>query len=156
MKKNSNDQFNLNAFCKGYLERLNNTVNKIDIKNLLRAAKLIEDTIKKKNYIYVCGNGGSAAIANHYLCDYFKLLSKYTDLRAKIRSLNSDSDLISAISNDISLITFLKYSERYMEKNDILLLISSSGNSKNIKQVLNFCKKKNLKQLVLQILMVVI
>ena len=51
MKKNSNDQFNLNAFCKGYLERLNNTVNKIDIKNLLRAAKLIEDTIKKKLHI---------------------------------------------------------------------------------------------------------
>ncbi len=146
MKKNSNDQFNLNAFCKGYLERLNNTVNKIDIKNLLRAAKLIEDTIKKKNYIYVCGNGGSAAIANHYLCDYFKLLSKYTDLRAKIRSLNSDSDLISAISNDISYDHIFKIqAERYMEKNDILLLISSSGNSKNIKQVLNFCKKKKFK-----------
>ena len=97
------------------------------------------------------------AIANHYLCDYFKLLSKYTDLRAKIRSLNSDSDLISAISNDISYDHIFKIqAERYMEKNDILLLISSSGNSKNIKQVLNFCKKKNLKQLVLQILMVVI
>ena len=87
-------------------------MNKIDIKNLLRAAKLIEDTIKKKNYIYVCGNGGSAAIANHYLCDYFKLLSKYTDLRAKIRSLNSDSDLISAISNDISYDHILKYRQK--------------------------------------------
>ena len=146
MKKKYNDQFNLNSFCKGYLERLNNTVNKIDIKNLHRAAKLIEDTIKKKKYIYVCGNGGSAAIANHYVCDYFKQLSKYTDLRAKIRSLNSDSDLISAISNDISYDHIFKIqAERYMEKNDILLLISSSGNSKNIKQVLNFCKKKKIK-----------
>ena len=146
MKKKYNDQFNLNSFCKGYLERLNNTVNKIDIKNLLRAAKLIEDTIKKKKYIYVCGNGGSAAIANHYVCDYFKLLSKYTDLRAKIRSLNSDSDLISAISNDISYDHIFKIqAERYMEKNDILLLISSSGNSKNIKQVLKFCKKRKIK-----------
>ena len=54
MKKKYNDQFNLNSFCKGYLERLNNTVNKIDIKNLHRAAKLIEDTIKKKNtYMFV-------------------------------------------------------------------------------------------------------
>ena len=146
MKKKYNDQFNLNSFCKGYLERLNNTVNKIDIKNLHRAAKLIEDTIKKKKYIYVCGNGGSAAIANHYVCDYFKLLSKYTDLRAKIRSLNSDSDLISAISNDISYDHIFKIqAERYMEKNDILLLISSSGNSKNIKQVLKFCKKRKIK-----------
>ena len=43
--------------------------------------------------------GGSAAIANHYMCDYFKGLSKYTNLKAKIKSLNSDSYLISAISN---------------------------------------------------------
>ena len=43
-----------------------------------------------------------------------------------------------------------------MEKKDILILISSSGNSENIKQVLKFCKKKKLKQLVLQILMEVI
>ena len=64
----------------------------------------------------------------------------------KIRSLNSDSDLISAISNDISYDHIFKIqAERYMEKNDILLLISSSGNSKNIKQVLNFCKKKKFK-----------
>ena len=146
MKKKYNDQFNLNSFCNGYLERLNNTVNKIDIKNLLRAAKLIEDTIKKKKYIYVCGNGGSAAIANHYVCDYFKQLSKYTNLKAKIRSFNSDNYLISAISNDISYDQIFKIqAERFLEKDDILILISSSGNSKNIKQVLNFCKKKKIK-----------
>ena len=40
------------------------------------------------------------------------------------------------------MITFLKYSRKIYGKKDILLLISSSGNSKNIKQVLNFCKKK--------------
>ena len=146
MKKKSNDQFNLISFYKEYLERLNYTANKIDKKNLLKAAKLIEDTVKKENCIYVCGNGGSAAIANHYICDYFKQLSKYTSLKAKIRSLNSDADLISAISNDISYDQIFKIqAERYMEKNDVLLLISSSGNSKNIKQVLNFCKKRKIK-----------
>ena len=146
MKKITYDQINLTSFYKGYLERLNYTANKIDKKNLLKAAKLIEDTVKKENYIYVCGNGGSAAIANHYICDYFKQLSKYTSLKAKIRSLNADSELISAISNDISHDQIFKIqAERYMEKNDILLLISSSGNSKNIKQVLKFCKKKKIK-----------
>ena len=146
MKKITYDRLNITSFYKGYLERLNYAANKIDKKNLLKAVKLIEDTVKKENYIYVCGNGGSAAIANHYICDYFKQLSKYTDLRAKIRSLNSDSDLISAISNDISYDQIFKIqAERYMKKNDILLLISSSGNSKNIKQVLNFCKKRKIK-----------
>ena len=53
MKKKFNDQFSLASFYKVYLERLNYTVNKIEIKNLLKAVKLIENTVKKKNYIYV-------------------------------------------------------------------------------------------------------
>ena len=146
MKKKINEKLKLTSFYKSYLETLNYNANKINIKNLFNAVKLIEDTVKKKNYIYVCGNGGSAAIANHYICDYFKQLSKYTNLKAKIRSLNADSELISAISNDISYDQIFKIqAERYMEKKDILILISSSGNSENIKQVLKFCKKKKIK-----------
>ena len=108
--------------------------------------KVIEKTIVKKKFIYVCGNGGSAAIANHYVCDFFKQLSKYTNLKAKIKSLNSDQYLISAISNDISYedIFFLQ-AERYFNTGDLLILISSSGNSKNIKKVLNYCIKNKIK-----------
>ena len=51
----------------------------------------------------------SAAIADHYICDFFKQLSKYTKLKAEIRSLSSDQYLISAISNDISYSDVLKY-----------------------------------------------
>tara|TARA_B100000674_G_C37470362_1_gene746740 strand:+ start:13 stop:633 length:621 start_codon:yes stop_codon:yes gene_type:complete len=146
MKKKINEKLNLTSFYKSYLETLNYSAKRINIKNLFKAVKLIEDTVKKKNYIYVCGNGGSAAIANHYICDYFKQLSKYTNLKAKIRSLNADNELISAISNDISYDQIFKMqAERYMEKKDILILISSSGNSENIKQVLKFCKKKKIK-----------
>ena len=146
MKKKIIKNLKFKSFFKGYLENLNSVANKIEIKNLFKAVDLIENTIIKRKYIYVCGNGGSAAIANHYICDYFKQLSKYTSLKAKIRSLNSDNYLISAISNDISYDQIFKIqAERYMEKNDILILISSSGNSKNIKEVLNFCKKRKIK-----------
>ena len=37
-----------------------------------KATKLIEKTILNKKTIFVCGNGGSSAIANHYVCDYIK------------------------------------------------------------------------------------
>lgn len=91
----------------------------------------------------MCGNGGSAAIAEHYVCDFFKQLSKYTNLKANIKSLNSDTYLISAIANDISYDEIFRFqATRYVKKDDILILISSSGNSKNIKNVINFCKKK--------------
>lgn len=143
MKSNLN---NLNLFFNSYTETLQKKLKEISIRNLYLAVNTIEKTIKKKNFIYVCGNGGSAAIANHYVCDFFKQLSKYTNLNAKIRSLNSESNLISAISNDISFDQIFKLqAERYIKKNDILILISSSGNSKNIVEVLKYCKKKKIK-----------
>ncbi len=142
--KNKKNLFN--NFFKDYINRLNKTLDKIDKSKIYEASELILQTIKKDNYIYVCGNGGSAAIADHYICDYFKQLSKYSNLKAKIKSLNSDQYLISAISNDISYDQIFKIqAERYIKKGDILLLISSSGNSKNIKNVLKFCRNKKIK-----------
>ena len=133
-------------FFNSYTKTLKKKLKEIQIRNLYSAVKVIEKTIVKKNFVYVCGNGGSAAIANHYICDFFKQLSKYTNLKAKIRSFNSDNYLISAISNDISYDQIFKIqAERYMEKNDLLILISSSGNSKNIIEVLKYCKKKKIK-----------
>ena len=141
-----NKKNNLKSFYFEYLNKLTSVAKSIDIISLKNAIELITKTIKKNNFIYVCGNGGSAAIADHYICDFFKQLSKYTNLKAKIKNLNSDSSLISALSNDISYDEIFKIqAERYMMKNDILILISSSGNSKNIKKVLKFCKKKKIK-----------
>ena len=129
-----------------YINILGEKLNDINLSKLFQATELILKTIKQKKNIYVCGNGGSAAIADHYICDFFKQLSKYTRLKAEIRSLNSDKYLISAISNDISYsYIFRIQAQRYIKKGDILILISSSGNSQNIKKVLNYCTKKKIK-----------
>ena len=128
-----------------YTKILSDKLNDINLSKLLEATELILKTIKQKKNIYVCGNGGSAAIADHYICDFFKQLSKYTKLKAEIRSLSSDQYLISAISNDISYSDVFKIqAQRYIKKGDILILISSSGNSENIIEVLKYCKKKKL------------
>ena len=129
-----------------YTKILSDKLNVINLSKLLEATELILKTIKQKKNIYVCGNGGSAAIADHYICDFFKQLSKYTKLKAEIRSLSSDQYLISAISNDNSYSDVFKIqAQRYIKKGDILILISSSGNSENIKKVLNYCNKKKVK-----------
>ena len=137
---------NINFFLRYYLKSLNNALDKISKKELEKASELIEKTIKKDKHIYVCGNGGSGAIADHYVVDYTKQLSKNTSLKAKIRSLNSDSYLITAIANDISYDEIFSFqASRYIKSGDILILISSSGNSKNIKSVLKYCNKNNIK-----------
>tara|TARA_B100000161_G_scaffold13802_1_gene8480 strand:+ start:1918 stop:2526 length:609 start_codon:yes stop_codon:yes gene_type:complete len=137
---------NINFFLRYYLKSLNNALDKISKRELEKASELIEKTIKKDKHIYVCGNGGSGAIADHYVVDYTKQLSKNTSLKAKIRSLNSDSYLITAIANDISYDEIFSFqASRYIKSGDILILISSSGNSKNIKSVLKYCNKNNIK-----------
>ena len=66
--------------------------------------------------------------------------------KTQIKSLNSDPYLISAISNDIAYDQVFKIqAERLIKKGDILLLISSSGNSKNIINVLKYCNKNKIK-----------
>lgn len=133
-------------YFKKYKNDLFDVLEKLDLNELSNANNLIEKTIKRKSTIYVCGNGGSHAIANHFVCDYFKGLSQETSLNVKIKSLCSDNSLISAISNDFSYDdVFVYQAKRYFKKNDILILISSSGNSNNIKKILNFSLKKKIK-----------
>lgn len=135
----------LRDFSRDYSKLLNAYLDNFD-HNLDEACKLIEKTILEKKTIFVCGNGGSSAIANHYLCDYIKSLSTNTNIRTRIISLNSNNELISAISNDISYDKIFSYQmENYCQLGDLLILISSSGDSKNIKEAIKFCKKKKIK-----------
>jgi len=138
-------KIHIKKYFKVYTDQLKIVLDSLDVERINQSADLIEKTIKKNKTIYVCGNGGSHAIANHYVCDYFKVLSQETDLKVQIKSLCSDSALISAISNDFSYDdVFLYQAKRYFKKGDILILISSSGNSNNIKKVLDYAIKKNI------------
>ena len=136
----------LNLFFKKYTNDLNNSITNINLKNLSRASKLLIDVIKKGNTIYVCGNGGSAAIANHYVCDFLKYFRQRSNFIPKIVSLSNSIETITAIANDIDYKYIFKYQlESLYKKGDILLIISSSGNSENIKEVLKFANKKKIK-----------
>ena len=93
----------------------------------------------------VCGNGGSAALANHFACDHQKLLSGVGKLRPFIVSLSSNSALMTAISNDHDYeYLFSDQIKQIGEKSDILITISSSGNSKNIINAIKVAKKMSI------------
>ena len=148
VKIKNKKQSGLDNFLNTYLSSLNSSITKMDKKKIYQAANLIEGVIKKNKTIYVCGNGGSAAIANHFICDYFKVLCMQTNLKAKVKSLCSDFELISAISNDISYDDiFLYQAERLLSSGDLLILISSSGDSNNLKKVLQYANQKRIKSI---------
>ena len=136
----------IKPFFEKYLLTLISSLKNSDLSSIEKAASKIHDTVKKKKTIFVCGNGGSAAIANHYICDYLKFLRQHTNLKPKVISLSSNLETITAISNDINYNQVFKYqAESLFEKNDLLIVVSSSGNSKNVKEVVKFSKKKKVK-----------
>ena len=109
-----------------------------EIKNILN--KLRENN----NKIYFFGNGASAAFANHMALDFSK------NGKILARSL-SDSALLTALSNDYSyenaMLEFLKIEG--VTNDDLVITISSSGNSPNIVSILNYCKENHIKSLAL-------
>ena len=137
---------NFQKYLNKYLLDLTNSIKQSNAPELEEVPIKILETIKKKGTIYVCGNGGSAAIANHYVCDYLKFLRQHSKLKPKVISLSNNLEVIIEILNDISYYKIFKYqAESLLEKNDLLIIISSSGNSKNIKEGLKFYKKKRVK-----------
>ena len=85
-----------------YFVELNKSFDKNARENLKKITNFLKKNYKKKNNIFVCGNGGSAAIANHFECDHKKILSDTKKINPRIISLCSNNSLITAISNDFS------------------------------------------------------
>lgn len=139
---------NLDSFYDDYVGQLIYQLNNLDKKKLLKAANLISEKIKKNKNIFICGNGGSASLANHMLCDYTKTLRQNSNLKPKVISLVSNLELITAISNDIRYDDIFSYqAESLCSTGDLIIMFSSSGNSKNLVNLIKFAKKKKLKVL---------
>lgn len=118
---------------KKYVQKLNDALWSVDTGSLQKAADLIADTAANGRTIFVCGNGGSAAIADHLTCDCLKGIRSDTHIRPRVVSLCSNGPLLTAIANDMSYDRVFSYQlESLMRKGDILITISSSGNSPNI------------------------
>ena len=135
----------LKNYCDDYFNELNTCVSEQTQKNLKKITDFLLIKYRKKN-IFVCGNGGSAAIANHFACDHLKGIREKTNIGPKVYSLSSNIELITAISNDIKFDDIFTFQlSSLAEKNDCLLTISSSGSSKNIIKAIKWAKKNNLK-----------
>ena len=129
----------LDKYFDDFKELININSNEIK-KKLINLKKIFIVTKKNKKKILIFGNGGSAAIASHFSIDLTK--------NAKIRCTNyNESDLITCFSNDYGYERWVEMAIKYYgNKGDVLIVISSSGKSKNI---INGCiaakKKKFLK-----------
>jgi len=114
-----------------------------------KAASLIVNSIKKKNKIIFCGNGGSASDGEH-LCA--ELAGRYLKNRKAYPAiaLTGNSSLVTALGNDFGFENiFYRQIESIGKKGDILFAITTSGKSKNILKILELSKKKGIKVILL-------
>lgn len=120
------------------------TVDKIEFGKAVEALRKEAYTAKQ---IYVCGNGGSASIANHWACDHSKGLHSCGIDSLHSTSLSANPSLITAIGNDFSFEDIYAYQIKMIEDSlpiipdRILVAISSSGNSENIVRAIEEAKE---------------
>ncbi|MCB9062422.1 MAG: SIS domain-containing protein [Halobacteriovoraceae bacterium] len=130
----------------GYIETLRHVASQIKEEDLNKLFALVCEVIDQGKTIFSIGNGGSCAISNHLKCDFYKGLATDTGLMPKVRSLSTDLPLMTALANDISYDEVFNYQvQRDVSQGDMLLAISSSGNSENILRALETAKKKEAK-----------
>jgi|TARA_B110000014_G_scaffold262534_2_gene256734 D-sedoheptulose 7-phosphate isomerase len=119
-----NEQKRLFDFDQSIIIKLNN------VKKYLQVVK------KNKKKVMIFGNGGSAAIANHFSVDLTK--------NSKIRCVNfNESSLLTCFSNDFGYENWVKKTlEFHADPKDLIIFISSSGESKNMTNACKFALKK--------------
>jgi len=120
-----------------YADSIIELLKNIDTNLINDAVKLISNTQTNHNKIYIVGNGGSSSMASHVSVDFAKV--------AKINcSTFNNANLITCFANDYGYENWVVEAiKAYASKNDLFILISSSGTSKNIVNAAQYCKKNN-------------
>jgi D-sedoheptulose 7-phosphate isomerase len=148
-----NNLRNKKTFIKNYFKTIKNVTDNIDENQLQLIINILIQKIKNRNNIFVAGNGGSSSVANHLFCDFNKgiKISSKSKMIPKVISLSNSMEIITAISNDINYDKIFSFQlENYYKKGDCLICFSSSGQSKNIINVINFASKNKIKTILFQ------
>jgi D-sedoheptulose 7-phosphate isomerase len=123
---------------RGYTDALSRALLSIDWQ--------IERARMRRARLWVAGNGGSAAIADHLLCDWVKGTFTPFEMPIHVHSLVSDTALLTACANDFGYdASFSRQIEMQAQPGDVLICISASGNSANILAALRMASSVVLK-----------
>jgi phosphoheptose isomerase len=116
---------------------------------LAKAADLIEPCLRAGNKLLVCGNGGSAADAAHFATEFVVRFVKDRPAYPAI-CLTGDGGLLTAAGNDYGFDEiFARQVAALGRENDVLICLTTSGNSKNVKRALEEAGKRKMKTIAL-------
>ena len=129
---------NFDKYFNNYKKSIFDLLSQFDSSLIDQSVKLINNCKKKGGRVILVGNGGSSSIASHVSVDFIKA--------AKIPSITfNNANLITCFANDFGHDNWIVEAiKAHLNKNDIFILISSSGKSKNIVNAAKYCHKNKL------------
>ena len=141
---------NVSSFFDDYAEELSRAGKTIEPAALHHAAAILLDAYASGARVFSCGNGGSAAIANHMQCDHVKNVRTTTDLVPSVVSLSTNVELLTAVANDTEYENVFVYQLQSQSRpGDVLVAVSSSGRSPNIVRALVWARGRGLRTIAL-------
>ncbi len=127
---------------KNYLDTEIEVIRKLDLNAINAVMNVLEEARLSGKHIFICGNGGSAATASHFCCDFNKGVSEKQDKKYNFECLSDNTATMMAVANDISYDEVFRFPLRNkMKAGDILIGISGSGNSKNVVNAMEYAKE---------------
>lgn len=134
------------TFTETYKTQLIDAIDKIDLNQVNQAIEWFKEAREQGRHIFVCGNGGSAGTASHFVCDIVKGASFQRDKRFRIMALTDNLATITAYSNDVGYeCVFVEQLKNFAEPGDILMAISGSGNSPNVVKAVEYANELGCK-----------
>ncbi|MCF7834540.1 SIS domain-containing protein [Candidatus Gracilibacteria bacterium] len=139
------------AFINQYIDDLSRTLKTLKTDDIIKTIDIIEEKLLSGKKIFIAGNGGSAATSSHMVSDLQKTTlgknpqEKNESIKFKAISLNDNMPVITAWANDEGFdYIFSEQLETLGENGDLLIIITGSGNSKNIIMALEKAKQMGI------------
>lgn len=125
-----------------YIEMEKQVLDNLPIDEINEVMNLLEQTRLAGKKIYICGNGGSAATASHFVCDFNKGVSLGQEIKYDFECLSDNVPTMMAIANDIGYDDiFVVPLKNKLKEGDLVIGISGSGNSENVLRAIAYANE---------------
>ena len=126
-------------FPEQYKAELFKAIETVDLEKVGKAIEVLSRARDEGRQIFVCGNGGSASNASHFVCDMVKGASFNRPSRFRIMALTDSLPTITAYSNDVSYESiFVEQLKNFARAGDVVMAFSGSGNSPNVLRAIEY------------------
>lgn len=125
-----------------YLTAERKAIESLDVSEIDTVFNILNDCLLNGKTVYVFGNGGSGSTASHMTNDFNKALFEKTNMVFDFRCLNDNMATILAVANDTDYSEIFRYQlEGRLNKDDVIIAFSGSGNSKNVINAVEYAKE---------------